>query len=208
MYKFINFIGALVVVLALSVDSASAEEAKYSVIRTDGNFEVRSYDSHILAEILVSSDFEGAGSEAFKPLFDFISGNNISQKKISMTAPVSQQNAGQAIAMTSPVGQVGSGNSWVVSFMMPSDFTLDTLPKPLNSNVTLRLVPARYIASVKYSGFWSHNKYQAHYDKLNEWVSAENLVSIGNPVWARYNAPFTPWFLRRNEILLPIVDVN
>jgi effector-binding domain-containing protein len=202
--KLISFIAGLV----LSVDSASAEEAKYTVVHTDKIFEVRSYDSHVLAEVTVQSDFEDAGGDAFRPLFNYISGNNINRQKVSMTAPVSQQGTGQKISMTSPVSQTGTDDLWVVGFMMPSEFSLDTLPKPLDSRVTLKLVPARYIASVKYSGFWSQEQYQSHYSKLLEWVSDRNLIAIGEPVWARYNAPYTPWFLRRNEILLPIKNVN
>ena len=204
MSKLISFIAGLV----LSVDSASAEEAKYTVVHMDKIFEVRSYDSHVLAEVTVQSDFEDAGGDAFRPLFNYISGNNINRQKVSMTAPVSQQGTGQKISMTSPVSQTGTDDLWVVGFMMPSEFSLDTLPKPLDTRVTLKLVPARYIASVKYSGFWSQEQYQSHYSKLLEWVSDRNLIAIGEPVWARYNAPYTPWFLRRNEILLPIKNVN
>tara|TARA_B100000809_G_C15138968_1_gene532037 strand:- start:46 stop:681 length:636 start_codon:yes stop_codon:yes gene_type:complete len=206
--KLISFIGVLIAVLVLSVDSVSAEEAKYTVVHTDDIFEVRSYDSHILAEVTVQSDFEDAGGDAFRPLFNYISGNNINSQKVSMTAPVSQQGAGQKISMTSPVSQTGNDDFWVVSFMMPSEYSLDTLPTPLNPNVSLRLVPARYIASVKYSGFWSQDRYQNHYSKLIEWVVDKNLMAVGEPVWARYNAPYTPWFLRRNEILLPIEGIN
>jgi effector-binding domain-containing protein len=207
-YKLLNFIAALIVVLILSVDSVSAEEAKYTVVFTDDIFELRSYDSHILAEVLVQSNFEDAGGEAFRPLFDYISGNNIKRQKVSMTAPVSQQGGSQSISMTSPVSQTGTDDSWLVSFMMPSEFSLDTIPEPIDPRVVLRLVPARYIASVKYSGFWSHDKYQDHYDKLLAWIAAKNLNATGDPVWARYNAPYTPWFLRRNEILLPIKSLN
>lgn len=202
-HKILTAIFPLVLLL-ISGASFSAEEAKYSIIDSNDGFEVRYYDSHILAEVIVPGDFEEAGSTAFRPLFNYITGNNIARQEISMTAPVSQERRSQSIAMTSPVGQTAVDGAWVVSFMMPAEFSMDTLPQPLESQVSLRVVPARYIASVKYSGFWSQAGYEKHYKELSKWISDKGLRSVGEPIWARYNAPFTPWFLRRNEVLIPI----
>ena len=140
---------------------------------------------------------------AFRRLFGYISGDNRAQTKIAMTAPVSQRPS-EKIAMTAPVGQQKSGNRWVVSFMMPASYSMDTLPVPDDPQVRLRQVPARRMAAVRYSGFWSEKSYQKNKLKLDSWIQKESLVVSGEPIWARYNSPFSVWFFRRNEILIPV----
>lgn len=186
------------------VDAMAAEEASYEVLKQDGKFEVRQYAGHILAETVVEGNLEDAGSKAFNRLFGYISGENKMQDKVAMTAPVSQQPAGEKIAMTSPVGQQRDGENWAVSFMMPEAYSMETLPEPNDPLIVLRQVPPRTMAAVRYSGFWSEKNYQKHKAELEEWMAGEGLIIAGDPVWARYNAPFTPWFLRRNEILVPV----
>jgi len=181
----------------------AVEETPYEVVKTDGSFEVRDYGPYILAQTFVEGDFEDAGSKAFKRLFRYISGDNRAQSKLAMTAPVSQS-TGEKIEMTAPVGQEKSGDQWVVSFMMPASYTMETLPVPDDSKVTLRQIPARRMVAVRYSGFWSEKNYKKNKLKLENWIQQEGLTVIGAPVWARYNAPFVPWFFRRNEILIPI----
>jgi hypothetical protein len=190
--------------LSGSIEVMAIEEAPYEVVRKDGKFEIRDYASHILAETVVEGDLEDAGNKAFNRLFAYISGENSGRDKLAMTAPVSQQRAGEKIAMTAPVGQQRAGDDWAVSFMMPSEYTLETLPEPDDPLVILRQVPPRTMAAVRYSGFWSEKNYRKYKAELDAWVAAEGLVITGDPVWARYNAPFTPWFLRRNEILVPV----
>ncbi|MAD57656.1 MAG: heme-binding protein, partial [Porticoccus sp.] len=92
----------------------------------------------------------------------------------------------------------------VVSFMMPSNFTINKLPRPKDSDIQLRKASSSYRASVKYSGSWSEKNYLQYLGLLNEWVSKQKLKVIGKPIWARYDAPYVPWFFRRNEILIPI----
>jgi effector-binding domain-containing protein len=180
------------------------EEATYTVLEKDDIFEIRDYAPHILAETVVEGSLEDAGSKAFNRLFSYISGNNRSRDKVAMTAPVSQEPMGETISMTAPVGQQPARGKWLVSFMMPASFTLETLPAPEDPEVILRQVPARRVAAVRYSGFWSEKNYLRYKQELESWIHARGLVIVGDPVWARYNPPFTPWFLRRNEILLPI----
>lgn len=182
----------------------ATEEAKYQVNYQQENFQVRQYEAHIVAETIVDSEFEDAGSEAFQRLFKYISGNNTAKQSIDMTAPVSQEADGQKIDMTSPVGQQSVNGRWAVSFMMPASSSYETLPKPNNSDVVLKQVPERYIASIEYSGFWSETSYKENKNKLQAWISKNGYQVIGEPIWARYNDPFTLWFLRRNEILIPI----
>jgi hypothetical protein len=198
----ITVVTALIIVGA--IDAMAIEEAKYEVIQIDNKFEIRNYETHILAETLVEGNLEDAGSEGFKRLFRYISGDNRSGDKVTMTAPVSQQPTGEMIKMTAPVGQQRLEESWVVSFMMPGSYTLETLPEPEDPKVTLRQVPARRMAAVRYSGFWGEKRYLRYKMELESWIERMGLTIVGDAIWARYNPPFMPWFLRRNEVLIPV----
>jgi hypothetical protein len=182
----------------------ATEEAPYKVIKANGKFELREYAPHILAETIVDGDLEGAGSKAFSILFRYISGENRSSSKVAMTAPVSQEKPGEKISMTAPVGQQRAQDKWAVSFMMPASYTLETLPVPNDPKIALRPVAARRMAAVRYSGLWSEKNYRQNRQELEAWMRQEGILSAGDPVWARYNPPFTPWFMRRNEILIPV----
>lgn len=184
------------------------EKVAYIVEKKDGAFEVRQYASQIVAEIIVDGAMEEAGNKAFRPLFNYISGANRTQGKIAMTAPVSQQRDGEKIAMTAPVGQEAVSNRWAITFTMPANYTLEALPKPTDENVRLRAVPARRMAAVRYSGTWSQERYERNLARLRDWMKPNGLIAAGEPVWARYNPPFTPWFMRRNEILVPIAPAK
>lgn len=195
---------AALLLLILAQDAMAVEEASYVVLKSDGEFEVREYAPHVLAETLVAGDLESAGGKAFKKLFGYISGDNVSRTKVPMTAPVSQVPASEKIQMTAPVGQQRVQEKWAVSFMMPKFYTLSSLPQPKDPSVVLRQVPAQKMAVVRYSGTWSEKNYSRHKSELESWVQNNGLTASGGEIWARYNAPFTPWFLRRNEILIPV----
>jgi hypothetical protein len=180
------------------------EEAAYTTVESDGAFEIRDYAPQVLAEILFDGDQEQAGNAAFSRLFEYISGANRSRAKLSMTAPVSQEPRREKIAMTTPVGQERTGGRWAVSFTMPAACTVDSLPAPGNPPATLRAVPARRLAAVHYSGTWSEQRYRSHLAKLESWIGRRGLAPVGGAVWARHSPPFMPWFLRRNEILIPV----
>ena len=193
--------GLLVLVPALS---RAVEEAEYQVLQQDGAIELREYAPSIVAETVVDAGFEDAGNRAFRTLFRYIDGENVAQQEIAMTAPVSQSPAGRKIEMTSPVGQRPSSGGWAVSFMMPSAFTMDTIPRPSDPAVQLRAIPDYRAAVIRYSGFWSEERYSEHLRELRAWIAAQGLEPTGEPVWARYDPPFKPWFMRRNEILVPV----
>ena len=201
-FFWIPVVAALISIGA--VDAMAIEEAEYEVIKQDDKFEIREYAPHILAETVVDGNLEDAGNEAFKRLFRYISGENQSRDKVAMTAPVSQQPMSEKISMTAPVSQQRVEESWAVSFMMPGSYTLETLPEPADPKVTLRQVPARQMAAVRYSGFWSEKGYLKNKLELEAWIQKMGLGIMGDPIWARYNPPFVPWFMRRNEILIPV----
>ena len=204
MFPAIRIVLTLLVIIIGATDAMAIEEAAYQVVKKDGRFEIRDYAPHILAETIVEGNIKEAGYKAFRRLFRYISGDNRSQDKLAMTAPVSQVPRGEKIAMTAPVGQQSVQGRWAVSFMMPASYTLETLPAPEDPQVSLRQVPARRLAAVRYSGFWSEKNYLRYRQELESWVHDEGLTIVGEPVWARYNPPFTLWFLRRNEILIPV----
>lgn len=205
--KFMKNSKTIITILLLILGGESAmaiEEAKYSVLLKEQKFELREYEPHIIAETIVSGDFEKVGSQAFDRLFKYITGNNQSSEKIAMTAPVTQEVEGEKIAMTSPVGQQQSNGNWAISFMMPASYTLDTIPQPKDPKVNLRQIPTRHMAVVRYSGTWSEKRYLINKNKLEAWIMKNHFSIKGEPIWARYNPPFMPWFLRRNEILIHI----
>jgi DNA gyrase inhibitor GyrI len=185
-------------------ESMALEEAKYTVIMKEGNYELRQYEPHIIAETMIEGDYDKAGNEGFRRLFKYISGENQKKQSIAMTTPVSQDAGSEKIAMTAPVSQEQTGGQWRIAFVMPSAYTLDTLPQPVDPKVSLRQVPSRRMAVITYSGSWSKARYEEHKALLAAFIQKRKLSPLGDPVLARYNSPFTLWFLRRNEVLVPV----
>ena len=191
--------------LVLGGNKAMAiEKAKYDIIESEPGFEIRQYGPQIIAETMVEGDFEKVGNEGFRRLYDYISGYNRKKQSIAMTAPVTQESKSEKIAMTAPVNQVKRDNKWRITFMMPTEYSLEELPEPIDSRIVLRQDPALLVAVIKYSGTWSKSRYEEKKALLEEFIAGRGLKSIGEPIWARYDPPFMPWFMRRNEVLIPI----
>jgi len=204
-----RFVLAGVVVLSIGIltmagDAMSVEKLAYRTIEQEGRFELRMIEPHVVAETFVEGDFEDVGSEGFRRLVDYIGGANRTQARISMTAPVVQEPASEEIAMTAPVAQEKVGDRYRITFVMPSEYTLESLPQPTDPRIRLRAEPERRVAAIRYSGLWSRARYEDHERSLYEWIQQRGLEPIGEPVWARYDPPFMPWFLRRNEILIEV----
>ncbi len=183
------------------------EEPSFRVLEQDGAFALREYAPYVVAETRVESDFESAGNAAFQRLFRYISGQNVAQEKIAMTAPVTQARSearGEKIAMTAPVTQVAAGNGYRVAFTLPSSYTLETAPTPLDKTIEIRAVPTQLVASWRYSGRWTESNYRESETRLREQMAKRDLEASGEPTLARYNPPFMPSFLRRNEVLIPV----
>ena len=183
------------------------EEPRFEVLEQDGAFELRDYAPYLVAETRVEADFESAGNLAFQRLFRYISGDNTAQQKIAMTAPVTQSRSdsrGEKIQMTAPVAQQADGTGYRVAFIVPAKYTIDTVPKPSDPTVQIRAVPARLVAVWRYSGRWTAANYQEYEAELRREIGARDLKVMGDPILARYNPPFMPSFLRRNEVLIPV----
>ncbi|MBM4322486.1 MAG: heme-binding protein [Deltaproteobacteria bacterium] len=200
----IFFMGFCLAAVLLGRDAQAIEETKFKVIESEGRFELRQYSAHIVAETFVEGDFSKAGNEAFRRLAGYINGQNWRKQTIPMTAPVSQEADSVKIPMTAPVNQERAGEKWRFTFLMPAEYTLEKLPEPSDSRVELRKMPERLMASLKYSGSWSKSRYEEKKKQLMEWIEKRRLKQIGEPIFARYNSPFTLWFLRRNEVLIPV----
>jgi hypothetical protein len=191
--------------LALAHLAAMAtEEPSYEVVQKLDGAEVRLYAPYVVAEVLVTGPADQAGNDAFPILAGYIFGKNKGAQKMAMTAPVTQTAAPVKMAMTAPVTQTAAPGGYLVQFVLPRDITMANAPEPLDTRVQLREVPARRVAVIRYSGFWSQANYDEHLAKLQAALRAAQLTSTGEPVLSRYNPPITPWFLRRNEIWLAL----
>lgn len=196
--------------------SMAIEEPAFEVVKKFDDFELRKYSAFLIAETTITGTFDDAGNQAFDILAGYIQGENVKSEEIEMTAPVNQQPAsgddeGEQIEMTAPVIQVptkGSteSDSFVLSFVMPAEYTMESLPKPKDARVHLREVPARLVAVRLYGGNWSRERYEANEKKLLEAVKSAGYETIGVPNFARYNPPFMPSLLRRNEVMIEVKD--
>ena len=197
----------LLLLLALSampLFSHAIEEPKYEVIRQFDTVELRQYAPYIVAEVVLDASAEDAGNRAFPILAGYIFGKNKGERKLAMTAPVTQTAVPVKMEMTAPVTQAAVSGGMRVQFVLPEGVTLESAPEPLDPRVQLRLVPASQWAAIRYSGTWSQANYDEHLGKLQAALAAAGVATRGEPVLARYNGPMTPWFLRRNEIWLAL----
>lgn len=164
------------------------EHVSYQVLQADGNIEVRRYDDALIADVSVSGDRNDAANEAFMILLEFIKGNNKSSEPIAMTAPVSQQKEKNGV--------------WKVAFFMPAKFTNENLPAPTDERIKISKIKGGKLAVIKFSGRWTNDNFSEHEQILRDYLKGMKYRSFGEPIYAYYNDPFTPWFLRRNEVML------
>jgi len=177
------------------------EQQLYEVVRQYPGFELRHYPAHLVADVEVHGSFQDAGNAGFRPLFDYIRGRNQTGQSVAMTAPVLQHRDND----TNPtVTTETSPGRYVVSFVMPDGSTRQSLPDPGDERVTLRPVPEQLAAATRYTGRWTPATYQQHLDRLRHAVLDAGLEPANPASFARYDPPWTPWFRRRNEVLLPV----
>lgn len=197
------FAGLLLAVISMT--SHATEEPPYTVVQELEGFEIREYPPYTVAEVVVTGEASEAGSRAFPILAGYIFGKNKGDRKLAMTAPVTQAAVPVKLDMTAPVTQTAAPGGFLVQFVLPRGVTVATAPEPIDPRIVLREVPASRIAVIRYSGFWSEANYNEHLTKLQAAMKSANIVWTGEPVLSRYNGPATPWFMRRNEIWLPVV---
>jgi hypothetical protein len=176
----------------LPIETLAIYKPEYVVLEKTGELEIRQYPTLIVARTRVQADFEDAGNMAFRRLAGYIFGDNAEKQKISMTAPV--------IMAPEPAGD---GTYWV-SFFMPEEYQLADLPSPTDGLVEITRVPATKMAVVIYKGGWSEGNYDSAMERLMRLLSSTRWKVSGEPVWARYNSPFRPSFMRTNEVMVPV----
>lgn len=186
----------------LTMPAHAIEEPPYQVVRELSGAEVRQYAAYTVAEVVVAGPADDAGQQAFPILAGYIFGKNKGERKLEMTAPVTQTAVPVKLEMTAPVTQSAVSSGFLVQFVLPKGVTVANAPEPLDARVKLREVAPQQVAVVRYSGFWSESNDQEHLLKLQAALKAAQLEWTGEPVYSRYDPPFKPWFLRRNEIWL------
>ena len=200
--------------LLLGANAMAIEEPVYEAVKTYPQFELRRYQPFLVAETEVDGEFDAVGNQAFRILAAYIFGENQSQAKMEMTAPVNQRPAaveGEKMAMTAPVTQRTKGDrsdTFVLSFVMPSGYNLDSLPVPLDPRVVLREEPAKLMAVRSYSGRWTEANYRENESLLLAAVEKAGLKPVAAPVYARYNSPFSLPFIRRNEAIVEVMEAQ
>ena len=182
---------------------SDVEKPDYKVIQSEQNIEIRQYEPMIIAEVEVDGKREDAIGDGFRLLADYIFGNNTVQQVISMTAPV-QQKENQKIAMTAPVQQQSTGKSWRMSFVMPSKYSMDSLPVPNNNRVRLKEILTKKFVVIEFSGTNSNENVTEHENQLMNYIEANQIKIIDSPKYAFYNPPWSLPFLRRNEVMIEI----
>jgi SOUL heme-binding protein len=199
--------------MLLASSASAAEESgsykgnelpSYTVVMKTEQGEIRQYDPQLVAEVAVEGARSEAINEGFRILAAYIFGENDSAGKVAMTAPVTQEPAGNTIAMTTPVTQEKAGKSWIVRFGMPRKYTQETLPKPRDSRIRLAVTPPAKRAVVKFSGLVGDEKITAQTKRLEEFIAQHKLTRTGEVMLAFYDAPFSlPWS-RRHEVSAPV----
>lgn len=208
-----NIISLLFISLFLAGCSivAKTPEPSWKSVSKNGNIEIRAYDPMIVAEATTHGERGEAINEGFRILAGYIFGGNSGQQSIEMTAPVTQQprvSEGQKIAMTAPVTQEAgeNQNEWKVRFIMPAEYTLSSLPKPNDSRIKFMAIPAYKAAVIRFSGFNTDNNLMSHKAELMTWIRDTKISTEGEPVYAFYNPPWTPPFMKRSEVMVKIFE--
>lgn len=191
------------VVTSLGKDDNMTEQQSYRVVDQLHQFELRSYPPCVMASIEVTSSFEQAGNSGFMALVNYIRGNNLNRNKIAMTAPVLQE-PGVKISQQYPVIETSSGDSHTISFVMPANWTIDNLPDPLDPRIVIREIPSELVATSRFSGRWSQRHFQKELETLTRRIKQAGYEITGPVRFARFDPPWTPWFMRRNEIQIPV----
>jgi hypothetical protein len=182
------------------------ESPKYTVLQKDRNIELRQYGAYIQAEADVSGhDYQSAISAGFNILAGYIFGNNVSRESIAMNTPVKVEQS-QKIAMTTPVMVTGDG-TYTVAFVMPAQFTMETLPLPKDGRVRFTPIPACQMAVITFSGYFRQSVIEKNRERLAEWLEDQSLAHDEEFIVAGYNPPWVPGFLARNEVMVRVTTL-
>lgn len=163
------------------------EIQRYEVLESDRGFELRSYPAHTLVNVQSGGDFASASYGAFGYLAGYIGGRN---------------QTGQNIAMTAPVLQEKTSAGYLVSFVLPDGMV--NPPEPSDARVQLESREATVMAALRFSGPADKSLFEEKADALRQLCEKRGLRVVSEPLYARYNGPWTLPMLRRNEVLLKV----
>ncbi|MEA3641131.1 MAG: heme-binding protein [Lamprobacter sp.] len=198
--KTLIALAALIPLVMIAIALISLPEPDFEVVAEGDGFELRRYTAFNVAQVQVMAEFETASAQAFEPLVHYIQGGNNGGRNLPMMAPVNQQ------PLADGAQRGGSEPNWLVQFVMPKEYPMSYLPAPVDDRVVLQLVPSRLMAVKRYRGGWGEDRYRKHEAELLNAIYASGQSVIGEPIFARYNAPFVPGPLRRNEVLVEVAD--
>jgi hypothetical protein len=196
-------LGLLFAVTVFGGPAMAVEEPAYTVVLHENEFELRDYPKLVVAEVKVAGGRNSAAYKGFRLLAGYIFGGNTRRQDIAMTAPVIQTPS-QIFPMTAPVVQTEADGAWIIRFTMPSRYALEALPKPDNPEVRLTVAPATRMAVIRFSGLIHEGVVAVKSQALTAFIKAQKLRAVGPPSLAQYDPPWTLWFLRRNEIMIPV----
>lgn len=204
MNNFLYWLATLGSSIVAVVGLRTSEEPKYQIMLKKDNIEIRRYEPLVTASISMSYFPNDNRGDAFRALASYIFGDNKSEEKLPMTAPVISTTS-KKIPMTAPVitTQETSINP-EMSFIMPSSYKLETLPKPIDTRIKLTEIPAKTYAAIRFNGSYSDESFKKQTQKLTEWLLKEKIEILSEPQWAGYDPPFTIPALKRNEVLIEV----
>ena len=184
---------------------SNVEVPAYKILKKEQNIEIRRYPPLIIAEVKTAGSRQASISDGFRILADFIFGNNEGEKQLSMNGPITQQE-GIKIAMTAPVQQEKTDAEWATSFIMPSKFSIDTIPNPINNRIKITQIPSKRYAVITFSGRSTEKNLTKHTNELEKYMNGSSYSRVGNARYAFYNPPWTLPFLRRNEVQFELTE--
>ena len=206
------FVAILLIVVVLVFGAAmigpimsNVEVPAYNILKKEQNIEIRQYPPLIIAEVKTAGSRQDSIGNGFRILADFIFGNNEGEKQLSMNGPITQQQ-GIKIAMTAPVQQEKTDTEWAISFIMPSKFSIDTIPNPINDRIKIIQIPSKRYAVITFSGRSTETNLTKHTNELENYMNGSSYSKVGNAKYAFYNPPWTLPFLRRNEVQFEIPE--
>jgi len=182
----------------------SADEPNYQVLNDYGHIQIRQYPALVVAQTEINADYKNSSSQGFQRLAGYIFGNNKKQQKMTMTAPVIQEQQAETMTMTAPVIQQKSGSVWLMAFVLPQGYSVATAPVPLEPTVLIKEIPGKKTAVIRYSGSLSEQGIEEKSEELKNWLSQQGYKAISPSRSAAYDPPWTLPFLRRNEVHIDI----
>lgn len=207
----LSFIALVVIIFIWSVWGylgSHVEQADYTIVKKMDGYEIREYPTHIVARTTVQGSYGESMGKGFSIVAGYIFGGNIKKETIAMTSPVVVQKrdepSSEKIAMTAPVVATAERDSQTISFVMPRSYTLETLPTPTDSRVEIVKIPAKKYAAMRFSWYRSDARIRTMQEKLLSALARDGVVSQGNRAYAGYNAPGTPPWMIRNEVLIEV----